>query len=65
MSTEKHIETLRSHFKTHKATSDFLGVSYGRYHKWVRNPEIIPRQGKRLIELAVESIRDNPHQLKS
>ena len=65
METRQQIEQLKLHFGTYKKSAEYIQVSKERYYQWVADADSIPRQGKRLIELAVESIRDNPHQLKS
>ena len=56
---EGHISFLKQHFKTHRRAASFLGVSKDRYYQWVAKPACIPSQGRRLIELAVESIQKN------
>lgn len=57
MDTQKCIDTLKDKLKTHRAAADFLKVSPPRYYQWVADPDCIPPQGRRLIELAVESIK--------
>ena len=56
MKPSENIEILRNYFGSYRASADYLGVSKDRYYQWKRNPESIPPQGKRLIELAVESV---------
>lgn len=53
----QNIECLKNHFKTYRASAEYLGVSKDRFYQWKQNPESIPPQGRRLIELAVDSIR--------
>lgn len=55
--TVENIEILKQHFGSYRRSAEFLGVSKDRYYQWKANPESIPPQGRRLIELAVESIR--------
>lgn len=61
MNTADQIEELKSHLKSYRASAEYIGVSKDRYYQWKREPESIPPQGRRLIELAVESIRRRSH----
>ncbi len=57
MQTVENIEILKKKFGSYRASAEYIGVSKDRYYQWKRSPEEIPSQGKRLIELAVESIK--------
>jgi len=58
MEIQEHIEELKKYFKSYRASAEYIGVSKDRYYQWKRNPGQIPSQGKRLIELAVKSIKN-------
>ena len=53
-------EILRKHFKTHKEVARQIGLSYTRYNEWRWNPEQIPDYGKKLLELTLEKIDQEP-----
>lgn len=55
---KKLFEQLKLHFGSYKASAKFIGVSYSRYNEWRADPDAMPLHAKRLVELAIESLKE-------
>jgi hypothetical protein len=53
-------DRLRAKLGSHKAAASYLRVSYTRYNEWRWRPEIVPPQGRRLMELALFRLEHRP-----
>jgi len=57
MEIKEIFEFLRKHEGSHKAAAKYIGMSYTRYNEWrYGDPDNIPNGGRRLLELAVDSL---------